>query len=335
MGIYGQDWASYQPAKPDINGLAFAFAKVTEGRSYVNPKWVTQRDHAKANGLVWGGYHYPHMSNDPSDEADFFLDQVNWRPGDVVILDWEGYDKANHGVPHAQQATYKDTWLRYVKHKMPGHPVGMYANLDYWRNIDTTSFCGDFLWIATADRKAGKPGIQARWMFHQYSDHGVDRDYCHLDSTQELRDWALSFQPTPHPEPPHQQEDDVPHTLGEYTGQSRTLPPGTWTTLDIGRTDLITGAQSYTATVYLTLTTPTGATVQGRFYHHRKDGTRWDGPTTEHTTTTGGSTFAEFPHTGSISPGETVRFEVTHTPAGTEKKPIAITAARARGLYWK
>jgi hypothetical protein len=196
MGIYGQDWASYQPAQPDTSGLSFAFVKVTEGLSYINPKWVAQRDHAKANGLVWGAYAYPHMGNDPKAEADYFLSQVAWQPGDLVVLDWEGYDPANAGVSKATQAAYKDTWLRYVKSKLPNNRVGVYANVDYWRNVDTTSYSGDFLWIATAGRAAGDPGIADPWLFHQYSEAGgLDRDYCPLASVADLRAWALGTQP--------------------------------------------------------------------------------------------------------------------------------------------
>ncbi|MGW1198394.1 glycoside hydrolase family 25 protein [Streptomyces sp. NPDC002536] len=209
MGIYGQDWASYQSSTPDTGGLSFAFVKVSEGLSYINPKWASQRDHAKAHGLVWGAYHYPHMANSPSDEADFFLAQVAWQPGDIVVLDWEGYDDANSGVSKARQVAYRDAWLSYVKSRMPDHAVGMYCNLDYWLHVDTTWNCGDFLWIATAGRPAGSPGIQAPWLFHQYSDDGVDRDYCHLRSRAALRDWSLSFQQQPAPPTPRYAEDDM------------------------------------------------------------------------------------------------------------------------------
>ncbi|WP_367134406.1 MULTISPECIES: glycoside hydrolase family 25 protein [Streptomyces] len=219
MGIYGQDWASYQPSQPDTSGLDFCFVKVTEGLGYVNPRWAAQRDHAKAHGLVWGAYHYPHMSNDPREEADFFLAQVSWEPGDLVVLDWEGYDAANAGVPRAEQAAYKEAWLEYVKSRLPHLPVGMYCNLDYWRNVDTTGNAGDFLWIATAGLPAGSPGISAEWLFHQYSDADVDRDFCHLSSGAELRSWTLSFQPAPSPDP-GPQEDEMPQWI---TGQ---LTPG-------------------------------------------------------------------------------------------------------------
>ncbi|WP_369387449.1 GH25 family lysozyme [Streptomyces sp. CG1] len=161
MGIYGQDWSSYQSAAPDTSGLAFAFTKVTEGLGYVNPEWASQRDHAKANGLVWDGYHYPHMGNSVEAEADYFLAQVAWKHGDLVVLDWEGYDAANQAVSYNDQRAYKESWLRYVKGKLPHNPVGVYCNTDYWRRIDTTGFYRDFLWIATAGLPAGRPGIRA------------------------------------------------------------------------------------------------------------------------------------------------------------------------------
>ncbi|MFH8380629.1 glycoside hydrolase family 25 protein [Kitasatospora sp. NPDC018058] len=218
MGIYGQDWASYQDAQPDTSGLSFVFTKITEGTSYINPRWVAQRDHAKASGLVWGGYHYPHMANSPQAEADYFLAQVNWRPGDLIVLDWEGYDPANQDVSRSAQLAYKEAWLRYVKSRMPNNPVGMYANVDYWKKVDTTGFYGDFLWIATVGRSAGDPGIQAPWLFHQYSDQPLDSDYCHLGSVGELRAWALSFAGSapdttaPAPTAPPTEETDMPLT---------------------------------------------------------------------------------------------------------------------------
>ena len=222
MGIYGQDWASYQPAQPATDGLSFAFVKVTEGLSYINSIWHTQRDHAKANGLVWGGYAYPHMANSPQAEADFFLSQVNWQPGDMVVLDWEGYDDANSLVSRATQAAYKDAWLRYVKSRLPHNRVGVYANTDYWRNVDTTSYCADFLWIATAGRNAGDPGISDPWMFHQYSEAGgLDRDYCHLATAADLRAWALGTQP--------QEDDMTPDDIAAIATAvwSHTEKPGT------------------------------------------------------------------------------------------------------------
>jgi hypothetical protein len=187
--IQGQDWSGYQAEEPDVTGLSFAFTKITEGLSYLNPRWIKQRDWAKSQGLVWGAYHYPHMANDPAKEADYFLRQVSWAPGDIIVLDWEGYDNANVGVSNTRKLAYRDAWLKYVKGKMPNHRVGMYCNTDYWLNLDKTSNCGDFLWIADYTT-AGQPRIKAKWLFHQFSASPVDRDVCKFNTKAELQAWA-------------------------------------------------------------------------------------------------------------------------------------------------
>ncbi|MHB9857601.1 glycoside hydrolase family 25 protein [Streptomyces sp. YIM S03343] len=189
--LKGIDVSAYQPATYDVTGLDFVFTKISEGLSYINPRWAQQRDHAKSEGLVWGAYHYPHMANDPRAEADYFLRQVAWQPGDIIVLDWEGYDTANKGVSKARQIAYRDAWLTYVKGKMPGHRVGMYCNTDYWLNVDKTSTCGDFLWIATGDKPAGQPGINYRWTFHQHSTAGgIDHDVAAFTDRAALAAWA-------------------------------------------------------------------------------------------------------------------------------------------------
>ncbi|MFJ6054682.1 glycoside hydrolase family 25 protein [Streptomyces sp. NPDC092307] len=193
MGIYGEDWSSYQSDEPSTRGLSFAFVKITEGLTHINPKWPSQRDRAKADGLVWGGYHYPHMANSAQEEADFFLSQVPWQPGDAVILGWDGYGYSNVGVSWARQLAYKEDWIRHVKDRMPRNPVGVYCNRNYLRNVDTTGNFGDFLWITTLGRAPDDPGIKAPWLFHQFTDTPIDTGYCHLDDLDALRSWALSF----------------------------------------------------------------------------------------------------------------------------------------------
>ncbi|WP_063752472.1 glycoside hydrolase family 25 protein [Streptomyces natalensis] len=196
--IHGIDVSAYQSETYSTSGLDFVFTKITEGLSYINPRWVAQRDRAKAAGLVWGAYHYPHMANDPKAEATYFLKQVAWKPGDLIVLDWEGYDTANKAVPKAQQIAYRDAWLKYVKSVIPDHRVGMYCNTDYWRNVDQTSTCGDFLWIATGGEPAGQPGIDYGWTFHQYSTaNNIDHDVANFPDRAALAAWASNTQEDP------------------------------------------------------------------------------------------------------------------------------------------
>lgn len=134
---------------------------------------------------------------------------------------------------------------------------------------------------------------------------------------------------------PPLEEETVPHTLGRYDTTDRTLAPRKWTALTIESVDLLTGATAYQASAHLTTTLPAGATLQGRFYHYRPDGTRWTGPLVERTATAG-QTFADFHNSGSIAATEKLRFEVAYYPAAdTDDQPIAISTAQLRGLYWK
>lgn len=188
MGIYGQDWAGYQSSAPDTTGLSFVFVKATEGLTYTNPRYALQIEYARLHKLVVGHYHYPHMANDPAAEADRFLRVANVLPGELLCLDWEGYDAANKKVPVATQVAYKNAFLARVRAEMPAHQVGTYANKAYL-DFDPKGPYGDFFWIATAGRPAGQPGISRTWLFHQYGASGVDKDYCPL-SAAALKEFA-------------------------------------------------------------------------------------------------------------------------------------------------
>jgi GH25 family lysozyme M1 (1,4-beta-N-acetylmuramidase) len=194
MGLFGQDWSGYQSATPSTADIDYVFLKVTEGLSYESPKWKSQYATATKAKLVVGFYHYPHMANSPKSEADYFLSKVTPKKGEIVVLDWEGYDTNNKNVSKAVQRAYKDAYLKYMKGKLPNNPVGMYCSPDYWTNVDTNSYCGDFLWIATAGKAAGSPGIDYKWTFHQYSTAGgVDHNYSLFTSRAALAAWTLSF----------------------------------------------------------------------------------------------------------------------------------------------
>lgn len=194
--IHGVDVSAYQSETYSIAGLDFVFVKATEGLTYTNPRLAAQAKRARDAGLVVGFYHYPHMANDPQAEADYFLKKAPIQTGDIIVFDWEGYDIANKGVAKSRQVAYRDAWLKYVKGKMPGHKVGMYCNTDYWLNVDQTSNCGDFLWIATGGLPAGQPGIKSPWLIHQYSTAGgIDHDVADFPDRAALAAWAAGTTP--------------------------------------------------------------------------------------------------------------------------------------------
>ncbi|SEP56712.1 N-acetylmuramoyl-L-alanine amidase [Streptomyces radiopugnans] len=130
------------------------------------------------------------------------------------------------------------------------------------------------------------------------------------------------------------EEDDVPKVIGEYQTSDIRLAPRQWKTLDIKGTDILTGATRYQVMAHLTAALPAGSTIQGRFYHLRPDGTRWESGIIERVGTPG-NTYADFHHSGSIARGEKLRFEAAYYPADpNDDAPVTIVTSRLRGLYW-
>jgi GH25 family lysozyme M1 (1,4-beta-N-acetylmuramidase) len=180
--IKGIDVSSFQSADYGTKGMDFVFIKITEGRSYTNPKWVEQRQTGRDAGLVTGFYHFVRPGSMTA-QADYFMSKINLVKGDILALDWE-----DPGVSCAD----KDTWIKYVQKHRPHTRVLLYCNRDYWLNRDTTSFAGDGLWIAQYNGNPGHPGIKHAWRLHQYTSDPVDTNVADFDSREKLRDWARS-----------------------------------------------------------------------------------------------------------------------------------------------
>ncbi|MFJ3308181.1 GH25 family lysozyme [Streptomyces sp. NPDC086549] len=181
--LHGIDVSAYQPSSYDTDGLSFVFIKATEGRSYVNPRLAAQTKTARDAGLVVGFYHFlwpGHLTA----QAEYFVQHAPERPGDILAVDWETTSEGTH-AGNAE----KDLFIRKVKELRPDNRVVLYANRTYWLDIDVTSYAGDGLWIADYVT-AGKPRIQADWLFHQYTSDPHDKDVADFESLAALREWA-------------------------------------------------------------------------------------------------------------------------------------------------
>src|ERR1039458_1347253 len=67
------------------SGIAAVFIKATEGSGYVNPYYASDRDAARAAGLLVAAYHFADWTNVTS-EVDYF---IRWAGADARILDVE------------------------------------------------------------------------------------------------------------------------------------------------------------------------------------------------------------------------------------------------------
>ncbi|MFE9381770.1 GH25 family lysozyme [Streptomyces sp. NPDC007025] len=179
--IKGIDVASYQSRTPSLSGMDFVFVKATEGTSYVNPKMRDQAAHARKHGRVVGFYHFVRPGS-MSAQARYFVDRAASLHGDPLVLDWEV-----SGVSGAD----KDRFIREVQ-RLRGetHQVGLYCSQNYWLTRDTTSFAGDFLWVANYNGRPGHPGVRAKWTIHQYTSSPLDTNVADFSSRADMLRWA-------------------------------------------------------------------------------------------------------------------------------------------------
>jgi GH25 family lysozyme M1 (1,4-beta-N-acetylmuramidase) len=190
--IYGLDVSSFQsttvPSRTpsDSKPVDFCFIKATQGTSYVNPRMAAQAESARNQGMVVGFYHFLERGNINA-QVDYFLQHAVSVEGDLFAIDWET-DPATSTHPTNAE---KDAAIKRVQALRPTHRCLLYCNTSFWKQIDTTSFAGDGLWIATAGYAAGSPPVISAWAMHQYSTAGsYDHDVAQFSSRADLRAWA-------------------------------------------------------------------------------------------------------------------------------------------------
>jgi len=190
--IYGLDVSSFQantvPSRTpgDSKPVDFCFIKATQGTSYINSRMAAQAESARNQGMVVGFYHFLEKGS-VSAQVDYFLTNAASVEGDLFAIDWETNPATNTYPSNAE----KDASIKRVQQLRPTHKCLLYCNTSFWKNIDSTSFAGDGLWIATAGYAAGSPPIQSAWLMHQYSTAGsYDHDVADFSSRAALRAWA-------------------------------------------------------------------------------------------------------------------------------------------------
>lgn len=178
------DISSLQP-HPDLTGVDVIIIKASEGRTYANPLRVAQAAAARKEHKQVGWYHFLWPGNIQA-QAEYFIRCAQPRDGDILACDWE--TTTSRTVPSCAD---KDAFLAAVKKLRPHLRVVLYCNLDYWKNRDTTSKCGDGLWIADPGAAAGHPRVQHSWVVHQYGIRNhTDVNVCNFATVEDWKEWA-------------------------------------------------------------------------------------------------------------------------------------------------
>ena len=170
------DWRAVRAA-----GKRFAYIKASDGTTFVDDRYATNRAQAKAAGLVVGAYHFAKpsaLAGDAVAEADHFVATAAWVKGELLpVLDLE----STGGLSTVALTDWAKAFLGRV-YATTGVRAVIYVSPTFWstRLADTRWFADNgyqVLWIA--HWTSGSPTVPASnwgskgWTFWQYSSTGT------------------------------------------------------------------------------------------------------------------------------------------------------------------
>lgn len=156
------DWARVSGA-----GMRFAYAKATEGITYVDPAFAANAAGASAQGLPFGGYHFFRPNDDPVRQAEHFLKNVTVGSGSLPpALDVEV--AAASGIDLAADVA---AWVAHVAEATGCTPL-VYANRTFWERALAADAGASRVWLAEYAAEVRLPGGVRSWVIWQHSDKG-------------------------------------------------------------------------------------------------------------------------------------------------------------------
>jgi lysozyme len=174
------------------SGVVFAFAKATDGITYVDPDFAVNWPAMQSAGLLRGAYHFYEPADDPTSQAQSFLSTVSLASGDLPpVLDVETL-----GASAAELWSGVATWLQTVQ-TATGRPPLLYVAPGFWNdNSPDLALTSYPLWLADYASQPTLPNGWSTWHFWQHSETGtvpgvsttVDLDLFNGTLTQ-LQEW--------------------------------------------------------------------------------------------------------------------------------------------------
>jgi lysozyme len=161
MTLFGIDVASYQGtpnwAKVQASGIAYAFAKATQGTAYASSVWnYDETEMMKLKDFLPGSYHFLSATDDPVAQAQYFVAKLKSPQDFAIALDVERYTSG--GVVRKPTAAMAREWVGEFRRLLPGHPIIGYFPRWYW-NEENRPDLGffDTLWASAYVPGSGTP----------------------------------------------------------------------------------------------------------------------------------------------------------------------------------
>ena len=232
------------------SGHVFAFHKATEGATFTDNRYSTNREAVAAESIPFGAYHFARPDGggiaaaqaDGVSEAQHFLEVADPQPGDLVpVLDLE----VTGGLPPNRLIAWTQAWLDHIASVLDVKAL-IYTSPNFWAtNLnDSTTFAvqGFPLWIAhyTSDPAPRTPAANwsgRGWAFWQWTSSAripgistnADEDrFIGSDFSPYTIPGAPSPVPTPDPAVPPTNQSQPQITGDTEVGKTLSASTGTW-----------------------------------------------------------------------------------------------------------
>jgi GH25 family lysozyme M1 (1,4-beta-N-acetylmuramidase) len=224
-------------------GYRFAFGKATEGTSYTDQTYTTNRNGSESAGLVFGAYHFARPTGgtvaaataSAIAQANYFLAVAGPQPGELPpVLDLE----KTGNLPRARLLVWTLAWLGQIYARTGVQPF-VYTSPLFWRlhlgNSTAVAAAGTELWIAHWTG-ALQPLVPAQnwngfgWSFWQWTDcvsvPGISKKCTDGDRMNGTKLSAVAIEPYPAGPPLL----SIPPTVvgPPEAGELLAALPGTW-----------------------------------------------------------------------------------------------------------
>lgn len=159
----------------------FAFAKATEGLSFVDPMYQTNRTNARAAGVLFGGYAFARPDEgDPAGQADKLVATSQYEHDGQTLppmVDLE--DEQGLGFCYGLSPTAMVGWIRTFTNEIrtrTGQPTVIYTRTSWWDpcTASSTAFSDNLLFVSqfTSGSLGALPAGWSTFTFWQWSDAG-------------------------------------------------------------------------------------------------------------------------------------------------------------------
>lgn len=162
------DWTKLGNAMIDRTYVRFVMIKATEGADYIDDCFERNFRKAKEAGFIRGAYHFWSVLSTAREQASFFLNNVELKPGDLPpVLDVEAKPDNMSDEDFQMEIL---AWLHIVEDRYHAKPI-IYTYYKFKEKYLSDERFDDYLyWIA--HYYVSKVEYQGKWKFWQHTDVG-------------------------------------------------------------------------------------------------------------------------------------------------------------------